>query len=437
MPSYCFDKPVHHGTRMLGITDADWKDWIVLAMFLGSGISVIFMSSPRFLGPYVDDSVRYFLCVAPIVSIILFRQWKWLFVRSNRTILFIVSVLLLTGLANTIFSDNVSQCGKAMFRFVVTGLVPLVTCLVIFRHSNLVKHFDVFTAVSLGLVVLIETIAYIQRGIGDWVHIGVLARNPIPTGTLAILLCSGPIWLAESRNRWQAATGYSLLASAAGLILLTRRKGAFLSACLMWGLHSIKKRNKLILRAVPILLILFAAVTLHELDWSRIMDPEVPRNRSHLDRIEFYSFAYHVFNKHPFLGIGLRPYTHHHYLADYSRVNEGLKHFDEVVENIQTFDNMYVTLIVETGSLFAGMYFILTGFIFVNFYRCYRAFPEMNRQRIYRVLPLVGFAFHSLTYDSLMFEPVNWLFHSHVGILAASTFSSHQSASEQFSGAGE
>jgi hypothetical protein len=34
------------------------------------------------------------------------------------------------------------------------------------------------------------------------------------------------------------------------------------------------------------------------------------------------------------------------------------------------------------------------------------------------VLVLLGFAIHSLTYDSLLFPPVNWLFHVQVGIMA-------------------
>jgi hypothetical protein len=36
----------------------------------------------------------------------------------------------------------------------------------------------------------------------------------------------------------------------------------------------------------------------------------------------------------------------------------------------------------------------------------------------YRVIVLLGFAIHSLSYDSLLVPPVNWLFHVQVGIMA-------------------
>jgi hypothetical protein len=34
------------------------------------------------------------------------------------------------------------------------------------------------------------------------------------------------------------------------------------------------------------------------------------------------------------------------------------------------------------------------------------------------MLILLGFAIHSLSYDSLLFPPVNWVFHVQLGIMA-------------------
>ena len=56
--------------------------------------------------------------------------------------------------------------------------------------------------------------------------------------------------------------------------------------------------------------------------------------------------------------------------------------------------------------------------ILVKYCRILRSFPESSPWDWYRVLVLLGFAIHSLSYDSLLVPPVNWLFHVQVGIMA-------------------
>jgi hypothetical protein len=47
------------------------------------------------------------------------------------------------------------------------------------------------------------------------------------------------------------------------------------------------------------------------------------------------------------------------------------------------------------------------------------SWPESSPLDWYRVLVLLGLAIHSLSYDSLLNPPVNWLFHVQLGIMAA------------------
>jgi hypothetical protein len=44
--------------------------------------------------------------------------------------------------------------------------------------------------------------------------------------------------------------------------------------------------------------------------------------------------------------------------------------------------------------------------------------PESSSLEWYRLLALLGFAIHSLSYDSLVFPPVNWVFHVQLGLMA-------------------
>ncbi len=397
----------------------DWKDYSLLGVLFVSGFSIIFMSSPRFLGTLIGNYERITLYFAPLILACLFTKFKPLISRSNRAPVLLVSTLLAVSYLNVVFSDNPERSRLAMFDFVCTGLLPFTAALFIFRKSKAVQLFDIFCSVCLVLVVSVEVAAYLQRGVSSWPVIGVIVRNPIPTGTLVILLSSGPLWLIASRNSLQVLLGSVLAASGAGLILLTRKRGAFLAACLMVAVWAVRKRSKIALLAIPPLIVLFVAIPLKHINLSNLMDPKDSANLSHLERMEWYSFAFHIFEKHPFLGVGLRSFTQHDYLSDYNQRNKELKNFAEVTKQLQTFDNMYLTLLVEFGGIFSLFYFCLIAWVCIRFYRAYQTCPEYERNRIYRVLPLLAFAFHSITYDSLMFEPINWLFHVQMGILAS------------------
>jgi O-antigen ligase len=397
----------------------DWKDWSVLGSLFVSGFSIIFMSSPRFLGAIMGDYVRAALCCAPLLFVCLFMRCRPLFIRSNRAPLLLICALLIVSYFNVSLSGDPERSKRAMLIFIFTGIIPFVSSLVIFRKWKYVTIFDIFCSACLALVVLIEVVAYLQRGFSSWAAIGVLVRNPIPTGTLVILLSSGPLWLIASRNGLQVLLGSVLASTGAGLILLTRKKGAFLAASLMFVVWAIVKRKKVALLVAPLLIVILSAIAVSNVNLATIMDTNNLDNRSHLDRLEFYPFAFHIFEKHPLMGIGARSLTQHQYLSDYSPSKNALKDFKEIVASIETFDNLYLTILVEFGGLFFILYFCLIAWICIRFYYAYQICPDHEKNRIYRILPLLAVAVHSITYDSLMFAPINWLFHVQLGILAS------------------
>ena len=148
------------------------------------------------------------------------------------------------------------------------------------------------------------------------------------------------------------------------------------------------------------------------------LDPKIPHYVSILHRLELYNFALHVWKTHPLMGIGLRPFTHEKYLPDYQLHNQELHDFPQAIATLQTLDNMLLTGLVEFGTVMTLFYLALVILILVRYCRRLRSSPESSPLDWYRVLVLLGFAIHSLTYDSLLFPPVNWLFHVQVGIMA-------------------
>jgi amino acid transporter len=118
------------------------------------------------------------------------------------------------------------------------------------------------------------------------------------------------------------------------------------------------------------------------------------------------------------MGIGLRPFTHARYLSDYQQHNLNLDTFPQAVASLQTLDNLFLTSLVELGTVMTLFYLGLVLFILLKYCRKLRSRPESAPTDWYRVLVVLGFAIHSLTYDSLLFPPLNWLFHVQVGIMA-------------------
>jgi O-antigen ligase len=148
------------------------------------------------------------------------------------------------------------------------------------------------------------------------------------------------------------------------------------------------------------------------------LDPNLPPQVSVLHRLELYHFALHIWKIHPVMGMGLRSFTQQRYLSGYQPRNHDLPDFPHGVTKLQTFDNMLLTALVELGSLMTLLSLGLVIIILVKYCRTVWSSPESSTLEWYRLLVLLGFAIHSLSYDSLLIPPVNWLFHVQLGIMA-------------------
>jgi hypothetical protein len=79
---------------------------------------------------------------------------------------------------------------------------------------------------------------------------------------------------------------------------------------------------------------------------------------------------------------------------------------------------MFITAFVELGTLMTLAYLGLISYVIVNYWQNMRSFSPNHKAPFIPLLPLIGLAIHSLTYDSLIFPQINWLFHVQLGILA-------------------
>lgn len=331
-----------------------------------------------------------------------------------------ISIIIL-GMLNVIYSDNPPKSRLAMERLLLTGVLATWVSMFLINNQQRRNIFNWFCCGCMAIIILFEFIAYTPPT--GPLHYNGLANiftlHSIPLGTLLILLSMGPLHLILSKNRPIRTAGYLVAGLGGILIFLSQKRGTFLAIAamvLIWGLYRSVRVRYL---AAGALLAILLLIPLKGGGILKSLNPDIPSQASILQRFELYPFALHVWKQHPMLGIGLRSLTHDKYLETYNQDNKHLNSFSYSVKKLQTFDNMFVTSFVELGTLMTLVYFWLIILIFIKYWQKLRSYQQPPREDFYRLLVLLGFAIHSMTYDSLVFPPINWLFHVNLGIMAA------------------
>ncbi len=387
--------------------------------FLTSGTLVVLLLGPNLLGPRLGPVATSIIYLAPWFCMWAVSGRHPLTDPAHRVEVLLIMAILSLGALNIVFSQDPGKSFRSVVIFLSTGVLVFWTAMILFEDSRTVRFFDLFCCVSFAVVVFAEITVYYASPAEGWKQVGFLVGNPIPTTGLLMALLSGPVALLASRSTGIKAVGLALLLSGLILTVLTERRGALVAIFVMFVVWVVYKRSRLGYAAIALMVVAGLLLPLRGMSLLKPLDPKIESHFSVLYRLEQYPFAMHILEKHPFTGIGLRSLSHSKFLADYQEKNPNLKGFGAKVKEIQTFDNMLITSVVELGSVFTLAYLALLAYVAVAFFRSYGMSETDERCRIYRVLPLIGLMVQSMTYDSLMFPSINWLFHAQVGILAA------------------
>ncbi len=385
---------------------------------LGSGAYIIFLWPPNVLGNYFSRWTKVIIYLFPWLTLWLVYSWQVITNREHRLeIILIVSILIL-GVLNTYFSDAADKSLSPMRTFLLTGIFALWTSMLLLTDQRRRQILDWFCAGALAVIVLVEIIVYLVQGNYGPGVFQIFTVHPIPLGTVILLLSPGPVRLILGQHSPTKLLGWLLVLSGVILIFLTHKRGTWLALAAMlvgWVIYHGRRHRYLILAG---LLAIALILPLEARRQVARLDPKIPHDVSILDRLELYNFALHIWKTHPIMGIGLRSSTQDRYLADYQLHDQALHNFPQALATVHTFDNMALTALVEMGGLMTLLYFGLVIAIVIRYCRKLRSSPESSTLGWYRVLIVLGFAIHSLSYDSLLIPPVNWLFHVQVGIMA-------------------
>jgi len=386
--------------------------------FLGSGAYIILLWSPHILGEQLGFWTQIVIYLFPWLMLWPAYSWRVITAREHRLEIILMVSIIILGVVNTSLSGSVSKSIHTMRTFLLTGIFALWASLFLINTPRRRQMFDWFCAGALGIIILVEMIFFLVQGKYGPGVFQFFVLHLIPLGTLIILLSSGPVRLTISKNSPAKLLGWLLFLLGGTLIYLTHKRGTLLALAVMlavWVLYLVRRRKYLL---ISMALIIALAASLQAQRRFARLDPNIPRDVAILHRLELYPFALHIWKTHPVMGIGLRSFTHEQYLPDYQLHNQDLHEFPQTVASLQTLDNMLLTGLVELGTVMTLFYLGLIVYILVKYCRRLRSWPESSPLDWYRVLVLLGFAIHSLTYDSLLFPPVNWLFHVQLGIMA-------------------
>jgi O-antigen ligase len=386
---------------------------------LGSGAYIILLWSPHVLGDLLSRYSKGIIFIFPWLMLWLAYSWEVLTSRAHRPEILLMITIIVLGVINVSFSESRSSSLEAMRSFLLTGVFALWVAMFLFADPHRRKVFDWFCAGALAVVVLVEISIYLVRGNSGPGVFEIFTIHPIPLGTVVILLSPGPVRLLTTTRLKTRAMGGLLLLAGGLLIFLTHKRGTWLAlaAVVLMGILYLARRQRYLV--VAILLAIALILPLQAKRKLARLNPNVPHDASILNRLELYPFALHIWTSHPILGIGLRSFTHQQYLSDYQPHNTALRDFPYAVATLQTFENMALTSVVELGSCMTLVYWGLILFILIRYGRTLWGLPTAAALDWYRGFVLLGFAVHSLSYDSFLFPAVNWLFHVQVGIMAS------------------
>ncbi len=324
---------------------------------------------------------------------------------------------------------------KGILVFFITGIAAYMTARFILRSLENRRRFLILVTISFFSFVLVGLLEYLSIGDGSR-RVHALQSNPIPAGSLLILLIAGPWTLFNSLERplsqWLlgSVTGLS-----AALLLATGERGPILGGLALLVLAALWKwRWKGFKLGMGGLIIL----ALFLWQGKELLPQHYQDKLSNLDgiylRLDAYPLAWELFKQHPVLGIGYNAEMEHAVPVDFKAsffISPHSEGFVQYFERGNTFDNIILCFFVEGGSLFALAYVAFIALVITRALSTRGKPSQWPDDLIILLIVLTVFGLHSMTFDSLKFPALNWMFHSFLGYMAASSQSNFLSNSQE------
>ena len=393
-----------------------WERWATVA-FLAYCVSTIFIvffsTSAVQIWPYPWNQLSILIaCLLPLLLVLVWRIPRLIRDKKLEKQLLFIPIIIILGILNIVFSEDRSITLKVMGLFLISGIgiFAVTSCLLTTKFRKTIFLW-LFWMILLALCVY-GTLEYINKK-----PILLFSFNPIPAGSLLIILFVGPFLLFSSSSWWLRFLQLSSIVFGVAVIIMIGKRGPILGLLGMAFLLPLQEAELSALVVPLIAMILVGTGYKMRIHLPPTLRLNLITHRSTVLRLENYPFAAHIFLKKPLFGIGLHaPLTE--YLKDYRQKITKNRAYSTYIKNKKTLENITLCSFVEMGGLFSITYIALIIYLLRNLFRRSRDKPRERLQAVLFLIPLAGFLIHSMTFDSLIYPHLNWLFHSYLGLMA-------------------
>lgn len=387
-------------------------------------------------------------CILPTGMVILSRApgW-WIAKHPPKEVLWVLLVSIL-GLISSLLSENPWGTLKSTVLFMVSGPFIFITTKHLFESRENQDRFLRAIVPAMLTIGLYGVYEYHNA----W-QILLFSDNPLPAGASLLLLSSSPLVLLNREVSFPLKLA-SALSAVLGviLIILLAKKGPILAIIFTFIFLALiinRKYLKLLLAFFLLAGLILGISNSARTDFMKSIGLRILANdetntgssskgelspptssaqkirfKPYLSssiriRLESYFFALHIFKNNPVWGTGFKANLVP-YLEDYKQkfvYKLGTMRYQQHLSSEYTFENIALTFLIELGSLFTVIYF---GGVIYIILMCFKKLLSLSKKDASGMLIMsiiFGFAFLSLTFDTLRFPNLNWIFHSLLGLM--------------------
>jgi len=410
-----------------------WREEYPFRVYCLGFIFIVFFSI-KAIHDWPDFWTRFSIslaCLAPALLVFCKIYKEGLRLKNLPKEIIVIAMLVFLGALNVFFSEEVWVSLKGVVLFVLSGLMVFFAVFYLFRLKRNQIVFYYLCSICLVIFCCYRIYIVASPDSGDLYRL--FSYNLIPAGSLINLLLIGPLMLLAEEGRWGKRIVLILLIFlAVATDFLLFKRGPILAIVVMAIVYGIIASKTL--RVLSLVLLTSVAVG-YQFGGNRILKDKfesIEREgekvgiwvesfskwRTILIRMEYYPLAFAMLKEKPVLGIGYNTSIIKNFPVDYHNVFFDKRYFGNHVKQANTFDNIVLSIFVETGLIFSITYFGSVGIVVLRLVNLLKINSEYRVQSMILLMVLFGFFAHSMTFDSLKYPPLSWVFHSVLAIAA-------------------
>jgi O-antigen ligase len=360
-------------------------------------------------------------CTLPAIGVLI-KSWPDISSGETWPVEFkFVLIIVILAMLNVCFSEDRPASFKGMGLFLMSGILVFSVSFSLFGTKQTQDRFLGLCSLCFITLLICGIFEFSQQINIPESRILLFSGNPIPAGSLLILLSVGPlVLLAKSNSSLQRFFWILCILSGALLITFIAQRGPALAVIVMVFFIAATKRKGIWV---------FTLVALALMGTGYLIAEKVPpqlknkllKEDTLLVRMELYHVALDVFKEKPIFGLGFNSSISRFIPYDYEAKiypTDQKESFQSMVAGVQVFDNIALSFLGEAGGLFTLAYIGLVVYLLINILKARRSGLPDKTQVILILVVLAGFLTHSMSFDSFKYPHLSWVFHSLLGLIA-------------------